>query len=68
MLGQQLQNGKKREIIEIDEIGDKAGEVIETRKTPDWAKIAIKADKFYLKRREVKTLPKEIKFKKLKLK
>ena len=45
---------KTREIIEIDEYGDKEGKIIKKMKTPDWAKIKIITDEIYLKKREVK--------------
>jgi len=57
-----------REIIEIDEYGDLRGDVIETGKTPDWAKIKIMRDEYELKKRMVETLPSNILYKKLKLK
>jgi len=59
---------EEREIIEIDEYGDKSGEIIKEMDTPDWAKIKIQTDKIQLKRRLVKTLPSEIKYKQLKKK
>ena len=57
-----------REIIEIDEYGDRDGEILGVFKTPDWAKIKIKNDTFTLKKRMVETLPEIIKYKKLKKK
>ena len=57
-----------REIVEIDEIGDMKGDVIERGKTPDWAKIKIMKDEYELKRRMVETLPSNILYKKLKIK
>lgn len=59
---------QSREIIEVDEIGDKPGDQIGIIKTPDWAKIAIKNDFFELKKRIVEDLPDYIKYKTLKLK
>ena len=58
----------EREIVEIDERGDKAGEVIAEIKTPQWAKIAIEAETIFLKRRVVKALPAGIEYRGLKLK
>lgn len=55
-----------REIIEIDEYGDKKGEILQKIKTPEWAKILIGKDEIYLKRRLVTTLPSYISYKKLK--
>lgn len=55
-----------REIIEIDEYGDKNGEILQKIKTPEWAKILIERDEIYLKKRLVKTLPHIISYKKLK--
>ena len=55
-----------REIIEIDEFGDKEGEILLRIKTPEWAKIVIGKDEIYLKRRLVETLPSYISYKKLK--
>lgn len=55
-----------REIIEIDEYGDKEGEILQKIKTPEWAKIMIGKDEIYLKRRLVETLPDYISYKKLK--
>lgn len=55
-----------REIVEIDEYGDKEGEILQTIKTPEWAKILIGKDEIYLKRRLVDTLPSYISYKKLK--
>jgi hypothetical protein len=57
---------KPREIIEIDEYGDKRGEIIKKIETPEWAKILIGKDEIYLKRRLVETLPSYISYKKLK--
>jgi hypothetical protein len=57
---------KPREIIEIDEYGDKEGEIIKKIETPEWAKILIGKDEIYLKRRLVETLPSYISYKKLK--
>ncbi len=57
-----------REIIEIDEYGDKEGEILKKIKTPEWAKILIGKDEIYLKRRLVETLPDYISYKKLKSK
>ena len=59
---------EEREIIEIDEYGNLAGEVIAEFDTPDWAKIKIKGDKTTLKKRMVNTIPSNIKYKKMKLK
>jgi len=56
---------KPREIIEVDKNGDKKGIVLKKIKTPQWAKIVIDKNIIELKRREVKTLPTEIKYKKL---
>ena len=57
---------KPREIIEIDEYGDKKGEIIKKIQTPEWAKILIGKDEIYLKRRLVETLPPYISYKQLK--
>jgi hypothetical protein len=57
---------KPREIIEIDEYGDKRGEIIKKIETPEWAKILIGRDEIYLKRRLVETLPPYISYKQLK--
>ncbi len=57
-----------REIIEIDEYGDKEGEILLKIKTPEWAKILIGKDEIYLKRRLVETLPSYISYTKLKSK
>ena len=46
-----------REIIEIDERGEKQGEVIAEMDTPEFAKSVIRSDKIQLKRRMVTTLP-----------
>ena len=54
-----------REIIEIDEYGDKEGEILQTIKTPEWARLLIGKDEIYLKRRLVKTLPSYLSYKKL---
>jgi len=59
---------KPREIIEIDEFGDKPGEVLEEIVTPDWAKTKISKDKVCLKRRMVEKLPDCVKFKKMRKK
>jgi len=59
---------KPREIIEIDEYGDRSGIVIARFKTPDWAKIKITKDEIELKKRVVDKLPDFIKYKKLRLK
>lgn len=55
-----------REIIEIDEYGDKRGEILQKIKTPEWAKILIGKDEIYLKRRLVETLPDYMSYKELK--
>ena len=55
-----------REIIEMDEYGDKKGEILQTIKTPEWAKILIAKDEIFLKRRLVETLPPYMSYKKLK--
>jgi hypothetical protein len=57
-----------REIIEVDEYGDKEGEFLLKIKTPEWAKLLIGKDEIYLKRRLVKTLPSYVSYKKLKIK
>ena len=57
-----------REIIEIDEFGDKSGTSLGEYDTPDWAKISIKNDKFWLKKRTVNSLPSSVIYRKLKLK
>jgi hypothetical protein len=57
---------KAREIIEIDEYGDKRGEIIAKIETPEWVKILIGKDEIYLKRRLVETLPSYILYKNLK--
>src|SRR3990167_707131 len=54
-----------REIIEIDEHGDKPGEIIKRMKTPEFAKLIIPSDEIVLKRRMVTTLPPEIKYRSL---
>lgn len=56
-----------REIIEIDEYGDRKGEVVTRIKTPEWTKIMLNKDEITLKRRLVKELPSYIQYKKLKL-
>ena len=58
----------EREIIEIDEYGNKPGKVIAKIKTPEWAKLVIGRDEIHLKRRLVKALPKNISYKSLKSK
>lgn len=68
-----------REIIEIDEYGDIAGEKlvlgsndkgeeITEALTPDWAKIKIKGDTYSLKKRMVTELPSNILYRSMKLK
>ena len=54
-----------REIIEIDEYGDKNGEILQRIKTPEWAKILIGKDEIFLRRRLVETLPDYVSYKKL---
>lgn len=57
-----------REIIEIDEFGDRPGDVLKTIPTPPWAKVKIRNDKVYLKRRVITKLPSNILFRSLKKK
>jgi len=58
----------EREIIEIDQYGDKPGKTIAKLKTPEWAKVVLGKDEIYLKRRLVESLPKYILYKSLKAK
>ena len=51
---------RPREIVEIDEYGDKPGEILRRIPTPYWAKFLIERDEIFLRRRLVTTLPVDV--------
>ena len=57
---------RPREIVEIDEYGDKPGEILRRIPTPYWAKFLIERDEIFLRRRMVTTLPSDILYRVLK--
>ncbi len=59
---------KPRVLRELDEWGDKEGQVIKKIKTPNWAKIVISRDELEIKQKIHTTLPGKFKYKKLKKK